>query len=80
MTEHDATEQAFKNGYSAGYVAGRRTVLGGDVTAVIRCKNCKYARAKGTICIKKVKSSGVRSVDSVHPNFYCADGKRRLDK
>lgn len=26
MNEHDAAEQAYSNGYSAGYVAGRRSV------------------------------------------------------
>lgn len=28
MTEHDIAEQAFKNGYSAGYVDGRRSAGG----------------------------------------------------
>ena len=28
MNEHDATEQAYINGYSAGYEAGRRSALG----------------------------------------------------
>lgn len=35
MNENDAYEQAFQNGYSAGYAAGRRSV--GEI---VRCKDC----------------------------------------
>ena len=42
MDKYTACEQAYTNGYSAGYEAGRRSVLGGDVESVVRCKDCKY--------------------------------------
>lgn len=39
MNEQDIAEQAFKNGYSAGYVAGRRSV---GMKSKLICPKCGF--------------------------------------
>lgn len=34
MNTHDATEQAYRNGYDAGYKAAK--------AEIVRCKDCKH--------------------------------------
>lgn len=69
MRDYDATEQAYKNGYSAGYVAGRRSVVGGDVVSVVRCKDCKWYCGIG--CVKPYHIRPMGNDD------FCSYGERR---
>lgn len=74
MTKFDASEQAFKNGYSAGYKAGRRSVVGGDVVSVVRCKDCNHSsgtRMEANTCVCFKRS------DIVYANHFCGYGERR---
>ena len=42
MDKHEVSELAYRNGYLAGYKAGRRSVIGGDVVSVVRCGDCSH--------------------------------------
>lgn len=44
---------------------------------LVYCRDCVFY--KNYVCIRKVKYGGFHAVDQVHPNFYCAAGKRRKE-
>ena len=76
MNLHDATEQAFTNGYSAGYEAGRRSAVGGDVTSVVRCKNCKHWKNVLPDCTEHKKFCEI-GLYLVEENGYCSFGEKK---
>lgn len=63
MKVYDATEQAYKNGYSAG----RRSVVGGELVSVVRCKKCRHYDEDGEYC---GFWGGCR-----HPEHFCNEGE-----
>lgn len=68
MNPHDATEQAYRNGYEAGYKDGQASKVD-----IITCENCRYSKITGhrVFC----------TVFKFHPGWdkdgYCKAGKRR---
>lgn len=68
MNPHDATEQAYRNGYEAGYKAAK--------DEIICCRNCIFAtfdsRYSRYICLR------FRTV--VYSNDFCNYGERKEDK
>ena len=75
MDSYDASEQAYKNGYSSGYEAGRRSVVGGDVVSVVRCKDCKHSSGtriepKTCVCFRH----GI----IMFADHFCSWGERKI--
>lgn len=72
MDVYDATEQAYVNGYSAGYSAGRRSM--GDGVELVRCKDCKHYREGFCFCENWWKDDGFTEVGA---DDFCSHGKLR---
>lgn len=76
MNPHDATEQAYRNGYHKGIVDGYNIAT----KEIIHCGECKY-RTKETrttragYCGRRV----VGSFFKVSPDDFCSYGKRKED-
>lgn len=70
MNSHDATEQAYRNGYEAGYKAAK--------DEIVKCKNCVFGTWKGTFFRCQIFSTGDSFVD---PDFdsedFCSYGYRK---
>ena len=65
MNPHDATEQAYRNGYEAGYNAAK--------DEIVRCKECKYLEKWRTMCYCKIW----RIVHGMGENGFCGYGERK---
>lgn len=53
------------------------TASAADVVEVVRCKDCRFGMNGGYLCVRKVNSGGIHSMDKVTPGFFCKAGKRR---
>lgn len=69
MNEHDATEQAYRNGYDAGYKAAK--------DEIVRCKDCKdyrknpYGLSDDMICMCW------SDFLPTEPDDFCSYGERK---
>ena len=64
MDKHTATEQAFKNGYSKGYEAGKKDAM----AELVRCKDCKHYHKR--VCPMWMYTE-------MKPKDFCSYGERR---
>ena len=70
MNPHDATEQAYRNGYYAGYKAAK--------AEIVRCKDCKYYIGCGIYDgISVHVCSYMRTMKL--PDDFCSFGERKED-
>ena len=68
MTSHDATEQAYRNGYDAGYKAAK--------DEIVRCKDCKHLRNWQSAIYCAVW----RIVHGMGENGFCGYAERKEEK
>ena len=72
MNEHDTTEQAYRNGYEAGYKAAR--------VEIVRCKDCKYGKKDRKYIHCQHFDSGDSFIDEdFNPDDFCSYGERKED-
>ena len=76
MDNYDASEQAYKNGYSSGYEAGRRSAVGGDVVSVVRCGKCKHFGGHGACHCHAADENGTPIF--VREDDFCSYGERKV--
>jgi hypothetical protein len=68
MTPHDATEQAYRNGYEAGYKAAK--------DEMVRCKDCKHQRNWRPMCYCTIW----KTVHGMGEDGFCGYGIRKEEK
>lgn len=84
MNPHDATEQAYRNGYAAGYNAAK--------DEIVRCEVCRWAEEykrmdnrTGYYCLFRENSfeygtNGERTFHPIkEPDNFCSYGERKED-
>ena len=70
MKMHDATEQAFKNGYEKGYVCGYNKAM----SEIVRCKDCKHYQYDAIFL------QGWCNGRMVEKDDFCGYGERNKEK
>lgn len=73
MNIHDATEQAYRNGYAKG----REDALAADVVEVVRCEKCFFAEMVVDIIGDPHLFCAECNFREVDFDDYCSKGKRR---
>jgi hypothetical protein len=80
MNPHDATEQAYRNGYGAGYKAAK--------DEIVLCKDCKHTRKtnereKTYLCEDVLICENCEAFDEgwnpVWKEHFCSCGERKED-
>lgn len=70
MNPHDAIEQAYRNGYEAGYQAAK--------DEIVRCKDCRHYIGCGIYDGKSVHACSYMRIMKL-PYDFCSCGERKED-
>ena len=74
MKTHDATEQAYKNGYSKGFEDGKRGAV-----EVVRCRQCKHWKDGINACTDEKKFCEI-GFYMIGKDGFCSFGEKKVAK
>lgn len=72
MNTHDATEQAYRNGYEAGYKAAK--------AEIVRCKDCKHYSPDNKKGLLHSPCDRIFAMSICKEDSFCSFGERKEDE
>ena len=72
MTENEATELAFRNGYAQGYEDGKRDVE----NAIVHCEHCKHWKNEINGCTEDKRYCDI-GFYMIHKDGFCSFGQKK---